>query len=70
MDKQKINEMACKFEEKFGPENLIKVSFSSLTKLLIEKGILTEEEILHQFTKEVEIRLEELKTKRQKRHSQ
>lgn len=61
MDKVQINELASKFEEKYGTDALLKTGLSSLNRLLIEKGLATEDEIYTSFVKEVQRRIAELK---------
>ncbi len=52
-DKEEVNRVARKFEKIYGTEALLKVSFSSFAKLLVEKGVITEEDILDSFIEEV-----------------
>lgn len=62
-DKEEVNRVASKFEEVYGTDALLKVSFSSMARLLVAKGILTEDEILDQFIDEVGPAIDKLKEK-------
>lgn len=52
-DKEEVNRVACKFENIYGTDALCKVAMSSVNKLLVEKGLLTEDELLDAFIDEL-----------------
>ena len=60
-DKEEVNRVATKFEKVYGTEALLKVSFSAFARLLVSKGIITEDEILDQFIDEIGPAHEKLK---------
>jgi hypothetical protein len=50
---EKVNEVAIGFELRYGTAELIKVALSALNRILVEKGVATEEEIQLMFLKEM-----------------
>jgi len=57
-NKQEANKFGCEYEEEFGSVDFIKVCLNVCTRLLVEKGIATEEELRQRF-------IDEIKTTRQ-----
>ena len=53
MTREDIDKISRKFEEKYGPENLLKVAFSTINKMIIQKGICTEAEMFELFINEI-----------------
>jgi len=47
------------FEEKHGSMNLMKAGYSALTHVLVNKGLITEEELLEAFNKEAKEQVKE-----------
>lgn len=50
-----LNDKTCAFEENHGSTAMFKVIISALNKLLVEKGIVSEREIINYFQREAEI---------------
>ena len=63
MKRTDIDMIAKKFEKKYGTDILLKTAFSSLTKLLVKRGIFTEDEIYSKFIDEVKYNIEYLSKK-------
>lgn len=57
--KNKSRMLASKYEVQFGQIELLKVAGSSLTRLLVKKGYLTEKELLESFIDEVTNKMKE-----------
>ncbi len=53
MDKKEMQQLAVDFEKANGTEAFLKVSLSSVTRLLVEKGLCTEDELKVSFLREV-----------------
>lgn len=53
-DQKDIEKIARKFEEKFGSDCLLKAGFSTMNKILVQKGICTQQEIFDQFLVEIQ----------------
>ena len=49
-----VRERVFEFEEKYGTEDFIKTGCSALNRLLVEKGIITAEELQESMLKEME----------------
>ncbi len=58
--KEKCQTLGGKIEEKLGFEMFAKCGWSSLNKLLVKKGIITEEDLLKSFYDEAKIFLKEV----------
>jgi len=65
MSKEESNKLGHAFEKKFGGVELLKAAFSSFCRLMVDKGVCTEDEIQTYFIKEVEERLQKIKEGRQ-----
>ena len=51
---KEVTEKAIELEKKYGSIALVKACNSSLNKLLVAKGLITEEELQDAFLKEIE----------------
>lgn len=56
MNKLSIKRLGRDFEKQYGSIKLLKVAGSALTRLLVKKGICSEQELLESFVEEVERR--------------
>lgn len=54
-NKEEAQEVGGEFEEKYGSEAFIKVCMSTMTRLLVDKGIVTEEELRQRFIDETKV---------------
>lgn len=59
--KEAVEKLAFKFEQKYGTELLCKCGLSALNRLLIDKGILTEDELLNALVNRLEQYIIDLK---------
>lgn len=53
MKKHEVEQMAIDFEKEHGTEAFLKVGLSSITQLLVERGMCTEDELRTSFMREV-----------------
>lgn len=51
--KKQIEELTFKFEEKYGEGLLAKCGLSALNRLLVKKGVITEEELIESLVKRI-----------------
>lgn len=53
--------LANKFEEKYGTDDILKVTISVINRILVKKGVCTEEELQEEFIDRIKEAMEELK---------
>ncbi len=55
MNRKILHDKVCNFEEIHGSSTMSKIMFNTLSRLIVEKGIASEREIINYFQREIDI---------------
>ena len=54
MDKEDVKDLAVRFEKEYGSDTLLKAAMSAMNKMLVNKGICTQDEIREYLVRELD----------------